>query len=411
MPGWLQWQPPGPLQSERQQLNIIHITDNTALAAMAGELAGREAIALDTEFMRVDTFHPRLALIQIGDGDNEYLIDPLTITDFSPLLPLLLNEFPRKLLHACSEDIEVLTRLAGALPRGIVDTQIATAFLGQGLQVGYQKALQENLGVDIPKDESRSDWMLRPLSPGQISYAALDVKYLPPLYDYLSRALAERQLVDYFQRDCHLMLDELNFTPDARELYRDVSNAWRLRRQELAVLREILIWREGEARSRDIPRGFLVKNSSLFALARRQPLTLQALSDIEDVTPRILRKEGEAILAVIRRARELPPEAWPQALPTPLPREARDLFDELRKAAVPVSHASAVPEEVLLRKRHVEALVLGRVDQGRAAPLPRAFAGWRGDLLLPVLEPVLARAENTLQLWGDERRRAVETGK
>src|SRR6218665_593186 len=106
----------------RSGLNIIHITDNAALAAMATELAGRESIALDTEFMRVDTFYPRLALIQVGDGDNEYLVDPLTITDFSPLYPLLLNEFPRKLLHACSEDIEVLTRLTGRMPAGIIDS-------------------------------------------------------------------------------------------------------------------------------------------------------------------------------------------------------------------------------------------------------------------------------------------------
>lgn len=388
-------------------MNIVHVTDNAALAAMAHKLASREAIALDTEFMRVDTFHPRLALIQIGDGDTEYLIDPLGITDFSPLLPLLLNDFPRKLLHACSEDIEVLTRLAGAPPRGIIDTQIATAFLGQGLQVGYQKALQENLGVDIPKDESRSDWLARPLSPGQVSYAALDVKYLPPLHDYLMRALAERRLMDFFLGDCQLMLDDLDFTPDATLMYREVSNAWRLRRQELAVLREVLIWREREARSRDIPRGFLIKNSSLFTLARRQPGSIQALSEIEDVTPRILRREGEAILAVVQAAKQLPPETWPARLPTPLPKESRELFETLRAAAKPVALATGVPEEVLLRKRHVEALVMGRVDSGREAALPRAFASWRGELLLPVLEPVLDSAENALAAWRLERQRAV----
>jgi ribonuclease D len=391
-------------------LNIIHITDNAALAAMAGELATRAAIALDTEFMRVDTFHPILALIQIGDGDTEYLVDPLAITDFSPLHPLLLNEFPRKLLHACSEDIEVLTRLTGSLPVGIVDTQIATAFLGQGLQVGYQKALQENLGVDIPKDESRSDWLLRPLSPGQISYAALDVKYLPPLYEHLRARLDAAGLNTWFESDCQLMLDELNFKPDAALMYRDVSNAWRLRRQELAVLREILVWREGQARSRDTPRGFLVKNSSLFELARKQPASLQALADIEDVTPRILRKEGPALLAVIDAAKKLPPENWPAALPTPLPRESKSLFDALRASAKPVSASAGVPEEVLLRKRHVEALVMGRVDCGDEAPLPRAFRRWRGDLLLPVLEPVLKAAESDIAAWRRERQRAVQGG-
>lgn len=389
-------------------MNIIHITDNAALAAMASELMQRESIALDTEFMRVDTFYPRLALIQIGDGDNEYLIDPLAITDFSPLHPLLLNEFPRKLLHACSEDIEVLTRLTGSLPAGIIDSQIATAFLGQGLQVGYQKALQDNLGVDIPKDESRSDWLLRPLSPGQISYAALDVKYLPPLYGHLRQKLDAASLNALFESDCQLMLDELNFTPDASLMYREVSNAWRLRRQELAVLREILVWREAEARTRDTPRGFLVKNTSLFALARKQPASLQALSEIEDITPRILRKEGETILRVIADARKLPEDSWPAPLPTPLPREAKSLFDALRASARPLSQKTGVPEEVLLRKRHVEALVMGRVDFGEQAPLPRALQRWRGELLLPVLEPVLQAAEKDIIAWRQERQRAVQ---
>jgi ribonuclease D len=389
-------------------LNIVHITDNAGLADMAGRLAGRDSIALDTEFMRVDTFHPKLALIQIGDGDTEYLVDPLTISDFSPLAPLMLEEFPRKLLHACSEDIEVLSRLFGALPKGILDTQIGTAFLGQGLQVGYQKALQDNIDVEIRKDESRSDWLVRPLSPGQIAYAALDVKFLPALYEQVRRGLEQRGLVPYFEADCQLLLDELNFAPEPTLLYRDVSNAWRLRRQELAVLRELLVWRDREARARDLPRGFLIKNGSLFEMARKQPATLQALSAIEDMNPRILRKEGEGILAVLEQARNLPREQWPARLPTPLPRESRDLFDALRKAAAAVARDTGVPEEVLLRKKHVEALVLGRVDEGEAAALPRAFHGWRGELLLPVLEPVLDAAECDLLAWREERRRAVE---
>lgn len=391
-------------------MNIIHVTDNAALATMVRALAGREAIALDTEFMRVDTFHPRLALIQIGDGDTEYLIDPLTVTDFSPQFPLLQQEYPRKLLHACSEDMEVLSRLCGGPLAGVLDTQIAAAFLGQGLQTGYQKALQDNLGVDIAKGESRSDWLARPLSAAQISYAALDVKFLPELYEKLQAGLKEKGLFDYFQADCRLMLDELDSSPDPEQIFRETNNAWRLRRQELAVLRELVYWRESEARTRDLPRGFLIKNASLFALARQQPASLQALSTIEDITPRILRKEGEAILAVIRRAQDIQAAAWPAALPTPLPREARILFDALRKAATGVALQSGVPEDVLLRKRHVEALVMGRVDGGSDAPLPRVFTGWRGALLLPVLEPVLAAAATDIQAWGAERRRAVETG-
>lgn len=373
---------------------------------MAARLAGRDALALDTEFMRVDTFHPRLALIQIGDGDTEYLVDPVTITDFSPLLPMLGEPSPVKLLHACSEDIEVLSRLLGGKPRGILDTQIGTAFLGQGLQVGYAKALLDNIGVEIRKDESRSDWLQRPLSPGQVAYAALDVKFLPALYEKVRAELEARKLADWFEADCRLMLDELDFSPDPARLYRDANNAWRLRRQELAVLRALMQWREESARRRDLPRTFLIRNASLFELARKQPATLQALGAIEDMTPRILRKEGDAILAVIAAAKRLPEAEWPARLPTPLPRESRALFDDLRAAARGVAQCTGVPEEVLLRKKHVEALVLGRVDHGPEAALPRAFQGWRGEVLLPVLEPVLAAAVADLAAWADERRRA-----
>ncbi|HET8730940.1 MAG TPA: ribonuclease D [Moraxellaceae bacterium] len=390
-------------------MNIVHITDNAALAAMVAQLAGRDALALDTEFMRVDTFYPRLALIQIGDGDTEYLVDPLSVTDFSPLAPLLLEGRPQKLLHACSEDIEVLYRLLGRKPEGILDTQIGTAFLGQGLQVGYAKALLDNIGVEIRKDESRSDWLQRPLSPGQIAYAALDVKFLPGLYEQVRAELSRRGLVGYFEADCRLMLDDLDFNPDPRELYRDANNAWRLRRQELAVLQALLVWREESARRRDLPRTFLIRNASLFELARKLPTNSQALSAIEDMTPRILRKEGDAILAVIADAKRLPEEEWPSRLPVPLPRESRDLFDALRKAARPVAEKTGIPEEVLLRKRHVEALVIGQVDNGPEAPLPRAFQGWRGEVLLPALTPVLSAAREDMAAWADERRRAVES--
>lgn len=389
-------------------MNIIHVASNSSFVEMVERLKGCEFLAIDTEFMRVDTFYPQLALLQIGDGQHEYLIDPLLVTDFSPLFPLLLNEYPRKILHACSEDVEVLTRLIGGRIKGLLDTQIAASFMGQGLQIGYQKALLDNLGVDIPKGESRSDWLQRPLSESQINYAALDVKYLPPLYEKLKAGLQKKSLDQWFEQDCQLMLNDFDFSPDSTVMYRDVSNAWRLDRKALAVLKELLVWREREARERDMPRGFLIKNSSLTFLAKQQPSSLQTLSDIPDITPRILRKEGQKIVDVIAEAQKIRADEWPEPLPAPLPREAKGLYDQLKTATKPVAEKTGVPDEVLLRKRHIEALVLGRVDQGSEAALPVAFQGWRGELLLPVIEPVLAANTQNLLSWQQERRRSVE---
>lgn len=382
-------------------MQTVFINTPAELETLATRLAGAPLLAVDTEFVRVSTFHPQLGLIQIGDRDHEYLIDPLAVGDLSALRPLLLAEYPRKVLHACSEDIEVLARLAGAYPRGILDTQIAAAFLGQGLQLGYQKSLQEFLGIDIPKDESRSDWLARPLTPAQVEYAALDVRFLPRLYDRLHADLGEKGLVAWFEADCRLMLQDIEQLQqqDPETVYRDVSNAWKLRTQELGILKALTVWREQEARARDLPRGFLIRNASLFHLARRQPSSMAQLADIEDMTPRILRKEGEAILHVIAEAKRLPADARPPRLPQPLPREAREVFDALKAAASRVAEQYRLPLEVLLRKKHLEALVLGVVDQGFDTPLPAALEGWRGEVLTPVLMDALLPFRSELQAW------------
>lgn len=361
-------------------------------------------LAFDTEFIRLDTFYPRLGLVQIGDRSHEYLIDPLTV-EVSLLKPLLLSTTTRKVLHACSEDLEVLARVIGTMPQGILDTQIAAAFLDHGLQLGYQKSLLTFLGVDIPKDESRSNWLARPLTQAQLDYAALDVRHLPALFDELQRQLQAKGLWDWFEADCTLMLSEVNHTPDPALLYREVSNAWRLRPGELAVLRALTQWRELEARRRDMPRGFLIKNGSLFSLARRQPGTVQALGGIEDMTPAIVRRDGQNILALIAEARRLPPGQCPALLPPPLPIEARDVMDGMRAVASEVSRRTGVPENVLLRKRHAEALLLGRVDEGPEAALPAALKGWRNDVLTPQLLALLDRHEEQLTEWRRLRRR------
>lgn len=391
-------------------MQTIYVSTQAELEALVPKLAALPFIAVDTEFVRVDTFHAKLGLIQIGDREHEYLIDPIAVGDVSALKSLLLSEMPRKVLHACSEDIEVLTRLAGSQPRGIFDTQIAAAFLGQGLQIGYQKALQVFLNVDIPKDESRSDWMARPLTESQIEYAALDVRYLPALYDKLIEELEAKGLTQWVEADCALMMTELAQAQiiDPERIYEDVSNAWRLFPNELAILKALTKWREEQARKRDMPRGFLIKNASLFNLARKQPQRLSQLAEIEDVTPRILRREGESILKVIAEAKTIAESAWPQRLPTPLPKEAKKVFDALKQEGERVAQEINVPLEVLLRKKHVEGLVMGFVDFGDKASLPLALTGWRFDKLTPRLLAVLKQFESDLAAWGQIRRDVTE---
>ncbi len=358
-------------------------------------------LALDTEFIRVDTFFPKLGLVQLGDGQGEALVDPVAIGDLSMLAPLLGRDGPLKILHACSEDLEVLSTLAPAGVGVVHDTQIALALLGEGLQVGYQKALQLVLGIDIPKDASRSDWLQRPLSQQQRDYAALDVRHLPALYDELRTRLQTRELWDIYQTEC----DETCRLPvavDPDTAWQDHPNAWRLRRGELAVLKALMAWREREAVARDVPRGHLLKPLSLFELARRQPKNVFGLSDIPELNPRVARRDGEQLLALIAEARELPEAEQPPRLPLPLPREAGSVYDELKQALQPVVARSGVPLEVLWRKRLADRVVLTAVDGG-LEEAESVLAGWRAPLLREPVLAVLAQHRTNLQAWGGQR--------
>jgi hypothetical protein len=155
-------------------IDIHWIRDNDSLGQHCAEWQHLPFVALDTEFMRVDTFYPIAGLIQIGDGERAYLIDPLTIDNWQPLAALLENPAVVKVLHACSEDLEVLLRLTGSLPAPLFDTQLAAAYLNLGFSMGYSRLVKEVLDLDLPKGETRSDWLQRPLSETQISYAAED---------------------------------------------------------------------------------------------------------------------------------------------------------------------------------------------------------------------------------------------
>lgn len=361
-------------------------------------------LALDTEFIRTDTFFPRLGLVQLGDGQGEALIDPVAIGDLSALGPVLSRGGPLKILHACSEDLEVLSPLAPDGVGEVHDTQIALALLGEGLQVGYQKALQLVLDIDIPKDASRSDWLARPLSQQQRDYAALDVRHLPALYAELKARLVTRGLWDFYVAECAEAC-RLPSPVDPDTAWMDHANAWRLRPVELAVLRALMAWREREAVARDVPRGHLLKPLSAFELSRRQPRNVLGLTDIPDLSPRVARRDGERLLALIAAARALPADQLPARQPPPLPREAGSVYDALKSALQPLVAACGVPLEVLWRKRLADRVMLAAADHGVAAA-EAALTGWRAALLREPVLAALSQHEDSLRAWGDQRRQA-----
>jgi len=182
-------------------------------------------VALDTEFMRVDTFYPIAGLIQVGDGRCAYLIDPLRISDWSAFCGLLEDERVTKVLHACSEDLEVLLRLTGSLPSPLFDTQLAAGYLNIGFSMGYSRLVHAVLGIELPKGETRSDWLQRPLSEMQVRYAAEDAQHLAELYLALLPRLDSSKRA-WILEDGEELVANLRRHSDPLEAYREVKQAW-----------------------------------------------------------------------------------------------------------------------------------------------------------------------------------------
>jgi ribonuclease D len=369
-------------------IDIHWIRDDASLAAHCAEWQLLPYVAVDTEFMRVDTFYPIAGLIQIGDGARAYLIDPLTIDQWHPLAALLENPAVVKVLHACSEDLEVLLRLTGSLPLPLFDTQLAAAYLNLGFSMGYSRLVQEVLGLELPKGETRSDWLQRPLSDTQISYAAEDAVHLAEVYERLRPRLAAER-VEWVLEDGAELVAQLRREVDPNELYREAKLAWKLAPAQLAVLRELCAWREREARARDVPRNRIVREHALWPLAKTQPDNLQALARIEDMHPRTVRHDGETLLALIEEAASLPPEQWPQPVPEPLPIEAAALLKQLRGVGQATAQALGIAPELMLRKKTLEALLKSGYPSG-PYQLPDSLRGWRRELMGQALLDCLA---------------------
>ena len=371
-------------------IDIHWIRDNESLAQFCAEWQQLPFVALDTEFMRVDTFYPIAALLQIGDGSKAWLIDPLLINDWRPLSALLENPDVIKVVHACSEDLEVLLRLTGSLPVPLFDTQLAAAYLNIGFSMGYSRLVQEVLNIDLPKGETRSDWLQRPLSETQISYAAEDAVHLAELYSILRARLSDEKYAWLLEDGAELVAN-LRREIDPYELYREAKLAWKLSRAQLAVLRELCAWREREARARNVPRNRIVREHSLWPLARTQPDNLAALAKIDDMHPKTVRQDGEFILDLIRTSSSVPSEQWPPALPEPLPIEAAAVIKTLRATGQRYAEELDMAPELMLRKKTLEAVLKTGFPDG-PYHLPDSLRGWRRELMGQALLDSLATA-------------------
>ncbi|MCJ8320725.1 MAG: ribonuclease D [Colwellia sp.] len=279
-----------------------YVQDHQSLVELCQQLAKSKVLAIDTEFVRTRTLYPKLGLLQVYDGTHLALIDPITIDDLSPFWQLLADGNICKVLHACSEDLEVFLTAGNCKPVNLIDSQIMMSFLGHGLSMGYAAMIQHFTDIELDKSESRTDWTKRPLTARQLSYAEADVEYLFQVYPKILELLENSGWLDAAEQETHSMI-ERKFTPvDENTLYRNVKMSWKLNPKQLNALKYLATWRYQRAKQRDLPLGFVVKDNTLMAVAQSNPSSFGMMSSLEGAEMLDIRHQGKAMLSVLKQA-------------------------------------------------------------------------------------------------------------
>lgn len=353
------------------------IEDSATLADFCARMAQARFIAVDTEFMRENTFWPELCLIQVADENEAAAIDPMADgIDLSPLLDLMTaNEDVLKVFHAGGQDIEIVHNLTGRTPHPLFDTQIAAMALGQGEQVGYSNLVDQWLGVNLDKGARFTDWARRPLDKRQIDYAIGDVTHLANIFPKMLDKLIKTGRGDWLDHEMERLADPRNYVTEPGDAWLRVKIASR-KPDVLGRLRALAAWREHEARTKNLPRGRIVKDETLADLALHPPRSQADLSRVRGLSTSWAGNDiGGRMMGALANAEPLPPELMP-AREDRKPGLGKDgaLVADLLKLLLKIrSKETSVAPRLLARSDDLEMLAAG-VREGLSI-----LEGWRFD--------------------------------
>lgn len=289
------------------------VTTTEALADLCARWAKAPFIAVDTEFMRENTYWPDLCLIQVADEHEAAAIDPKAEgLDLTPLLNLLTdNEDVLKVVHAGGQDIEIICNLTGKTPHPMFDTQIAAMALGQGEQVGYSNLVDSWLGIQLDKGARFTDWARRPLDKRQIDYAIGDVTHLAVIFPKMLEKLRKTGRGMWLNDEMERIADPANYVTDPQMAWKRVKVSSR-KPEVLGRLKALAAWREIEARGKNIPRGRIMKDETLADVAMHPPRHQQDLSRVRGLSASWAGNEiGGRLMDAIEAAKPLSADELP----------------------------------------------------------------------------------------------------
>ncbi|WP_227678521.1 ribonuclease D [Psychrobacter vallis] len=376
---------------------VTWVREQSQLQEVIDALATCGRVALDTEFIKRDTYYPRLALVQLNTGNHIYLLDApqLQLGDFWQAL----SKVDVAIWHACGEDLGIFYLLSGCPPlTNIFDTQIALSYVTGQLQMGYQQALDDQLDMHIDKEQSQSDWLQRPLSDEQEQYAIDDVRFLPALYLSLEYELKKQGLYDYVWADCQLYASDLYAAQQVEDeaMYLTMAD-YRYTSQQMAILKAVATWREELARATNQPRTFVIKKQAVREIITEKPSNMRELAHKTTMHRSMLRLYGEELLKVIKDAKNLHPAEHPDCLLPPYRSKNKVLSKAVQQTIDDHARTIGVPASVLMRKKWLGQLYEVIAFDQDISNLPQGLKGWRHEWVVHTLIPVIEEHKTELQ--------------
>ncbi len=373
-------------------MELEQITTGSALGPLLDQARAEGTCAVDTEFVWERTYAPALCLVQLATAERLAVIDPLSGAPLEPVAELMADPGVEKVMHAPSGDLAAFVLHHDVRPRNVFDTQVAAGFAGYGGSPSLERLLDQAVGVRLRHDEGFTDWSRRPLTPTQIEYAADDVRHLLAAARALRARLADQGRDAWVDEEMEQRYgDGATLVQDPELAWRRVSGRGRLRGEQVSALAAAAAWREREARRRDLPASWLIKDATLIEIARRRPRTPR---DAESIRGLQLRKGAQldGLLAAVAGAGPAPSGASEGDLPGEVRRRVRVVLP-LASAVLQARCAEAgVASELVATRAELEALIAGQaMENDGDHPL---LSGWRrelaGDSLLRLLRGEIA---------------------
>ena len=381
-----------PISPLAKPAHVTHdtITTPKQLDALCCRLADAGTIGFDTEFVSEDTYHPQLCLVQVVTTDTMAVVDAIALEDLTPFWTLLADRDHQTIVHAGREELNFSLKAIDRRPANLFDTQLAAGLVSSEFPAGYGSLVSKYLGHKPAKGETRTDWRRRPLTKAQIRYAIEDIRYLMPLRDKLHESLVSLDRLAWLTAEMSVWQDEVE-SARTRQRWHKVSGTASLPSRSLAIVRELWLWREEEARRRDQPPKRILRDDLIVEMAKRRDAEESHIRAIRGLERGAARRSIPELTACVQRGLDLPDSECPRKPRRDMPSQLNLLGQFLSPALSSICRNAQVATSLVGTASDVRELIAHHMGIGNtdSTEPPALAVGWRADLVGNLIDDLL----------------------